>query len=115
MKHTPIFNLSWFCSILVLAVGISLTAARAQDRVVTGKVTSAEDGSGMPGVNIVLKGSQKGTSTNAAGTYSFEVSGNNPVLVFSFVGYKSRKYPLIAAASSMSPFHPAPKTSRKWS
>ena len=58
-----------------------------QDRTVTGKVTSKLDGAGIPGVNVVLKGTQRGGSTNAAGQYSIEVTGENPVLVFSFVGY----------------------------
>ena len=36
-----------------------------QDRKVTGKITSKEDGAGIPGLNVVLKGTQKGSSTNA--------------------------------------------------
>lgn len=66
----------------------------AQTRTVTGKVTSKDDGAAMPGVNILLKGSQKGTSTNASGIYSIEVSGSNPVLVFSFVGYEAAEVPV---------------------
>ncbi|WP_337042323.1 SusC/RagA family TonB-linked outer membrane protein [Emticicia sp. 17c] len=68
-------------------LGVCAPSAWAQTRTVTGKVTSKEDGSAMPGVNIVLKGTQKGTSTNANGNYSIEVSGSNAVLVLSFVGY----------------------------
>lgn len=77
--------------------GILLGAAPtvwAQTRTITGKVTSKEDGAAMPGVNILLKGSQKGTSTNATGNYSLEVSGSNPVLVFSFVGYEATEIPV---------------------
>ncbi|MFN8344795.1 MAG: SusC/RagA family TonB-linked outer membrane protein [Spirosomataceae bacterium] len=59
----------------------------AQTRTVTGKITSKEDGTVMPGVNIVVKGTQKGTTTNASGSYAIEVTGANPTLVFSFVGY----------------------------
>lgn len=70
------FLLTMFCSV-----------AQAQNRTITGKITTSEDGTGMPGVNIVLKGTQKGTSSNASGNYSIEVNGANPVLVFSFVGY----------------------------
>lgn len=65
----------------------------AQTRTVTGKVTSKEDGAAMPGVNILLKGTQKGTSTNATGNYSIEV-GSNAVLVFSFVGYEATEIPV---------------------
>ena len=60
-----------------------------QDRTITGQVTSKADNSGMPGVNVVLKGTQKGTSTDAEGRYSIEISGDNPVLIFSFVGYEA--------------------------
>jgi TonB-linked SusC/RagA family outer membrane protein len=72
-----------------ILLGACAPTVWAQTRTVTGKVTSKEDGAAMPGVNILLKGSQKGTSTNATGNYSIEVSGSNPVLVFSFVGYEA--------------------------
>lgn len=63
------------------------TNAWAQDRRVIGKVTSAEDGTPLPGVSVVVKGTSKGTSTDASGI--FDLSVPNPkgaVLVFSFVG-----------------------------
>jgi TonB-linked SusC/RagA family outer membrane protein len=63
--------------------------AWAQERVVTGKVTSADDGSPLPGVNVVLKGTTQGTITDAEGSFSISVNGSNVVLVFSFVGQKT--------------------------
>lgn len=69
---------------IVLAV---LVAFAAEAQVVKGKVTSKEDGTTMPGVNILIKGSQTGTSTDASGAYSLDVGPGNPTLVFSFVGY----------------------------
>lgn len=80
--------------LMSLAVLLSTLATWAQNRVVTGKVTSQEDGMGMPGINVVLKGTQRGTSTNASGEYSLEVSGANPILVFSFVGYNVEEVPV---------------------
>jgi TonB-linked SusC/RagA family outer membrane protein len=77
--------------VVVLVFGICCTSVYAQVRTITGKVTTNEDGSGMPGVNVVIKGTQKGTSTNATGNYSIEVNGSNPVLVFSFVGYEANE------------------------
>lgn len=77
--------------VVVLVFGICCTSVYAQVRTITGKVTTSEDGSGMPGVNVVIKGTQKGTSTNATGNYSIEVNGSNPVLVFSFVGYDANE------------------------
>jgi TonB-linked SusC/RagA family outer membrane protein len=72
-----------------ILLGACAPAVWAQSRTITGKVTSKEDGAAMPGVNILLKGTQKGTSTNATGNYSLEVGGSDAVLVFSFVGYEA--------------------------
>ena len=57
-----------------------------QTRNITGKVTSYEDGEGLPGVNVVEKGTSNGTVTNVNGEYSLEVS-EGATLVFSSVGY----------------------------
>jgi TonB-linked SusC/RagA family outer membrane protein len=61
-------------------------AVHAQDRVVSGKVTSTEDGSAIPGANVVLKGTSNGTVTNADGGYRLNVPASGGVLVFSFIG-----------------------------
>jgi hypothetical protein len=58
----------------------------AQDRVVTGKVTSTEDNAGIPGVNIILKGTTLGTVTDADGKYSIN-AGSDAILVISSIGY----------------------------
>lgn len=59
----------------------------AQERVITGKVTSSEDGSTLPGVSVGVKGSTKGATTGADGTFKVSVSGN-ATLIFSSVGFK---------------------------
>jgi iron complex outermembrane receptor protein len=59
----------------------------AQNRTVKGKVTSADDGSGLPGVNIVIKGTSTGTTTDVEGGYTINVPSGDAVLVFSFVGF----------------------------
>lgn len=64
----------------------TLFTAWAQERTVTGKVTSSTDGSGVPGVSIVLKGTASGTVSDAAGSYSLSVPSAGGTLVFSFVG-----------------------------
>jgi len=66
------------------------TMAWSQSRTVTGTVKSADDGSGLPGVNIVEKGTSKGTVSDADGNFSVNVD-NNATLVFSFVGYASQE------------------------
>jgi len=67
-----------------------VTAAWAQNRSVTGKVTAADDGGAVPGVNVVEKGTTNGTVTNADGTFTLMV-GNDATLIFSFVGYASQE------------------------
>ena len=58
------------------------------DITVSGKVTD-ESGAELPGVNVLVKGTQRGTTTDAEGEYSLSVPDQNAVLVFSFVGYES--------------------------
>ncbi|WP_461105022.1 SusC/RagA family TonB-linked outer membrane protein [Spirosoma koreense] len=60
------------------------------DQVVTGTVRDAK-GEGLPGVNIVVKGSAKGTTTDAQGNFRMAVPDNSAVLVFSFVGYQPQE------------------------
>ncbi len=58
----------------------------AQDRVVTGRVTSADDGSGLPGVNVQLKGTTIGSVTDADGKFSLSVPASGGSLIYSFIG-----------------------------
>ena len=58
---------------------------------ITGKVTSSEDGEGLPGVNVIVKGSNQGTVTDVNGDYSLEVPGEESVLVFSSVGFTTEE------------------------
>ena len=53
---------------------------------VTGQVKD-ERGQGFPGVNIIVKGTSSGTTTDVNGRYALEVADENAILVFSFVGY----------------------------
>ena len=61
----------------------------AQDRTVSGKVTTAEDGSGLPGVSVRVKGTAVGTQTDASGNYSIALPTNATKLQFSFIGMTS--------------------------
>ncbi len=58
---------------------------------ITGKVSTEEDGSGLPGVNVVVKGTSIGTVTDVNGDYSIEVPDENSTLIFSSVGYVSEE------------------------
>ncbi len=70
-------------SVLLLAL---IGQTFAQDRQITGKVVSSEDGSPLPGVSIVVKGTTRGTTTTANGTFKIGAP-NGASLVFSFVGF----------------------------
>ncbi len=69
-------------------------AGWAQDKTVSGKVTSAEDGLPVPGVNVLLKGTTNGVPTDANGEYSISVASDDAVLVFSFIGLKTEEIPV---------------------
>jgi iron complex outermembrane receptor protein len=78
--------------ILVFLLLTSATSVWSQTRV-TGKVSSGEDGSALPGVSILEKGTTNGTVTDVNGTYSIN-TGENAVLVFSFVGFTTQEIPV---------------------
>lgn len=62
----------------------------AQDRTVSGRVTSAEDGSTLPGVSVVLKGTAIGTQTDGDGRYSLSIPQAGGTLTFSFISLKTQ-------------------------
>ena len=59
----------------------------AQETAITGRVTSSDDGSALPGVSVVIKGTSRGTTTDANGKYQIN-TGSATTLTFSFVGFK---------------------------
>jgi TonB-dependent starch-binding outer membrane protein SusC len=73
-----------------LAVGQTLLA---QGITVRGRVTSADDGTGLPGVNVFEKGTTTGSVTDNEGNYQISVS-NNATLVFSFIGMTTQEIPV---------------------
>ena len=60
------------------------------DRVIRGKVTDTSD-EALPGVNVLVKGTQTGTATNAEGVFSLNIPDEGATLIFSFVGYRSQE------------------------
>jgi len=74
---------------LTVLLFLTSTVAWSQSAV-TGKVTASDDGSALPGVNIIEKGTSNGTVTDADGNFSITVP-QSAVLVFSFVGYVSQE------------------------
>jgi len=74
-------------------LGFAVSMAYAQERTVTGTVTSDELGA-LPGVNIVIQGTTQGAVTDANGNYSVSVPGSDAVLVYSFIGYSTQAIPV---------------------
>lgn len=64
---------------------------QVQERMITGTVTAVDDGSPLPGISVVLKGTATGTATDARGKYSIKVPASGGTLVFSFVGYQTQE------------------------
>ncbi|GAB3499238.1 TonB-dependent receptor [Spirosoma knui] len=62
-----------------------------QERLVSGKVSSGDDNQPLPGVSVAVKGTTRGTTTDANGEYRISVPSNNAELVFSAVGFVSQE------------------------
>jgi TonB-linked SusC/RagA family outer membrane protein len=77
--------------LIVLCTGL-ISFAHAQKQV-TGKVTDVKDGTPLSGASVKIKGTSKGTLTDANGEFRISVSGND-VLVVSSVGYSDREVPV---------------------
>jgi TonB-linked SusC/RagA family outer membrane protein len=61
---------------------------------ISGKITSKVDGSALPGVNVIIKGTQTGTISGNDGSFSLDVPTSATVLVFSFIGYQTKEIQL---------------------
>ncbi len=72
--------------LLVLLFSMAVVGHVYAQRDVSGKVTSGEDGSSLPGVNVVVVGSQQGSITDVDGNYKVSVS-EDASLKFSYIGY----------------------------
>ncbi|HEY8956202.1 SusC/RagA family TonB-linked outer membrane protein [Chitinophaga sp.] len=76
--------------LLWLLMAISVVQAYAQTKLISGKVTDAKDGSGLPGVSVGIKGTGKGSLTTNDGSFKLEAPAGS-VLVFSFIGYAPKE------------------------
>ena len=70
---------------------LQLSFAQAQERSISGKVISSEDGSPLPGVNVVLKGTATGTVTDADGNFRLNVPSQGGTLVITFIGLSTQE------------------------
>ncbi|MDN3666723.1 SusC/RagA family TonB-linked outer membrane protein [Algibacter miyuki] len=88
-------NLFWIIGLLIFSmtsVGYANTKPTAeQNKTITGTVVSSEDNMGIPGVNVIVKGTSTGAVTDFDGNYSINVSSNNATLSFSYMGYVTKE------------------------
>ncbi len=76
-----------FTFLFVLISSLQITA---QERLIVGRVTDSTDGTPFPGVNVVIKGTSTGTTTNFDGLYQIKVKDSD-ILVFSSLGYETEE------------------------
>ncbi len=76
-----------FLIVFLFFTGMQLTYSQ---RMISGKITSSEDGTPIPGATVVVKNTTIGTTSNADGSFQLEVPEYARVLVISFVGMISR-------------------------
>lgn len=80
--------------LLGFLVLLGLQVVFAQTKQITGTVTSAEDGMGIPGVSVVVKGTTIGATTDIDGKYTLaNVPQNAEFIVFSFIGMRTIEMP----------------------
>ena len=84
--------------ILCLLLGAK---AYAQDRVVSGKVTAADDKLPIPGVTVKAVGASAATQTNADGLFTLSIPEGVTQLQFSFLGYATRTLPIAAGSMNV--------------
>jgi len=78
--------------ILLLSISFLFVLGTAwAQRTVSGRVTSDTDGSGVPGVNVILKGTTTGATTDLDGNYRLSVPEEGGTLVFTFIGLSTQE------------------------
>ncbi|HMP14292.1 MAG TPA: carboxypeptidase-like regulatory domain-containing protein, partial [Saprospiraceae bacterium] len=76
-------------ALFVLPLLLFAVLALAQERNVSGIITSADDRQPVIGATVLVKGTSIGTATDLDGSFSLRVSGNDAVLVVSYTGFKT--------------------------
>jgi TonB-linked SusC/RagA family outer membrane protein len=76
-----------------LQAGVLARHQGARELTVSGRVTD-DNNEGLPGVNVLVKGTSTGTTTNGEGNYSLVVPDGNGTLVFSYIGYVTEEVPI---------------------
>jgi len=80
--------------VVLLLLILAASGLHAQQITVKGKVTDNKTKEALPGVNIIVKGTVKGTSANSEGNYSLTVPSSADSLVFTYIGYQTKIVPI---------------------
>jgi len=80
-----------FVLLLFILLTFSVTSAYAQEKTISGTVTSEDLASPLPGVSVSVKGTRNGVVTDFDGNFSIKINTANAVLVFSYVGYTKQE------------------------
>ena len=93
---------TYFCKRLgwLLALNLLLVSSALAQQTITGTVKSQDDQESLPGVSVLVKGTQRGTVTDLDGAFVLQASPGE-VLVFSFVGYDSKEVTIQSGSSEL--------------
>src|SRR5690606_9435564 len=94
MKNCSTNSFPGSCLLLTMLAFLLSFSIQAQERVISGVVTSKDDGLGVAGANVVVKGTSIGTMTSADGKYSLRVPGDAEMMVISFIGLVPAEIPI---------------------
>jgi len=85
--------------VLTPAAETNQNQQKAERLTVSGSIVDAQNRETLPGVNITVKGTTTGTTSDFDGKYRIEVTTADPILIFSFVGYVTQEVPLMGRTS----------------
>ncbi|WP_461139183.1 SusC/RagA family TonB-linked outer membrane protein [Spirosoma pomorum] len=91
-SFTRSFRMAIYLSGLLVALVTTSFGQSPRVMTVRGKVSSGTEA--LPGVNVLVKGTQQGTTTDASGQFSLTVPSGDAVLAFSYIGYQSQEVPV---------------------
>ncbi len=83
--------MKFFAAVIILLIQCPITSLFAQSVVVKGTVISKDDSQTIPGVNVVIKGTSHGVSTDVDGKYSIQADKND-ILTFTFIGFQAQEF-----------------------
>lgn len=92
LKLKVFASLFWVMGFLTMSMSSNVHAASIeQNKIINGTIISADDNMGIPGVNVLVKGTSTGAVTDFDGNYSITVPSNSSVLVFSYIGFVTKE------------------------